>query len=99
VRDGESRKVVVVVSRDSINQGGMNVIVARITTQERHRQLPSTVAVEPEPETGLRVRSFVLCHDVLTIDPDLLDPRPRGTMSVGKMVEIEERLRYSLDLD
>ena len=96
--EGEARKLVVVVSRDSINTAGMNVIVARVTTAERHRALPSVVTVEPEAQTGLARRSFVLCHDLLTISPDLLDARPIGILPLGKTLEIEDRLRYALDL-
>ncbi|HEX6702918.1 MAG TPA: type II toxin-antitoxin system PemK/MazF family toxin [Gaiellaceae bacterium] len=82
-----------VVSRDSINASGMNAIVARVTATERLRAFPSVVTVEPERQTGLSMRSFILCHDLLTIDPDTLDPRP-----LGKILEVEDRLRYALDL-
>jgi mRNA-degrading endonuclease toxin of MazEF toxin-antitoxin module len=98
VADGEARKLVVVVSRDSINQVGMNVIVARLTKQERFRALPSTVVIEPEADTGLAVRSFVLCHDLLTIPQGLLDIHPKGRVPFGKMLEVEAKLRYALDL-
>lgn len=99
VADGEARKLVLVVSRDSINQSGMNVVVVRVTKEERHRSLPSVVVIEPETETGLSLRSFVLCHDLLTIPQVVLDPRPKGRLPIGKMLEVEEKLRYTLDLN
>jgi mRNA-degrading endonuclease toxin of MazEF toxin-antitoxin module len=77
----------------------MNVMVLRITKEERHRELPSVVVVEPEADTGLSVRSFVLCHDLLTLPQDALDPRAKGRLPVGKMLEVEDKLRYALDLD
>jgi mRNA-degrading endonuclease toxin of MazEF toxin-antitoxin module len=76
----------------------MNVVVVRVTKEERHRSLPSVVVVEPETDTGLSVRSFVLCHDLLTIPQIALDPRPKGQLPVGKMLQVEAKLRYTLDL-
>jgi mRNA-degrading endonuclease toxin of MazEF toxin-antitoxin module len=74
------------------------VIVARITDEDRYRSLPTTVELEPG-DANLPVRSFVLCHDVLTIPQEWLDPRAKGDMPLGKMIEIERRLAYALDLD
>jgi len=96
--DGEARKRAVVVSADAINRAGMHVVVARLTTQDRHRSLPSIVVVEPEEQTGLAVTSFVLCHDLLTLPQSRLDPRPIGSLPLGKIIETEEKLRYALDL-
>jgi mRNA-degrading endonuclease toxin of MazEF toxin-antitoxin module len=77
----------------------MHVVVVRITKEERYRTIPSVVVVEPEPDTGLSVRSFVLCHDLLTIPQTALDPRPKGRMPFSKMLEVEMKLKYALDLD
>jgi mRNA-degrading endonuclease toxin of MazEF toxin-antitoxin module len=96
---GEARKLVVIASRDSINSAGMNVIVARVTAQERHRELPSTVIVDPERETGLNVRSYVLCHDLTTLPPEVIEPERHGTLPIGKLIEFRNALRYSLDVD
>lgn len=96
--DGDSRKLGVVVSRDAINRAGMGVMVARLTKQDRYRSVPSVVVVEPEEQTGLSVTSFVLCHDLHTLPQSTLDARPLGTRPLGKIIEVEEKLRYALDL-
>ena len=96
--DGEARKLAVVVSADAINRAGMHVVVARLTRQDRYRAVPSVVVVEPEEQTGLAVTSFVLCHDLLTVPRSALDPRPIGSLPLGKIIETEEKLRYAFDL-
>ena len=97
-RDGEARKLGVVVSRDAINRSRLDVIVARLTRQDRYRAIPSAVIVEPEEQTGLSVASFVLCHDLHTLPQSRLDPRPIGTLPLGKLLEVERRLGYVFDL-
>jgi mRNA-degrading endonuclease toxin of MazEF toxin-antitoxin module len=97
-RDGEARKLAVVVSADAINQAGMNVVIARLTRQDRYRSVPSVVVVEAEEQTGLSATSFVLCHDLHTLPQSILDPRPVGTLPLGKIIEVEDKLRYALDL-
>jgi mRNA-degrading endonuclease toxin of MazEF toxin-antitoxin module len=97
-REGEARKLAVIVSADAINRAGMDVVVARLTRQDRYRAVPSVVVVEPEEQTGLSVTSYVLCHDLHTLRQVVLDPRPVGTLPLGKVVEVEDRLRYALDL-
>lgn len=97
-REGEARKLAVVVSANALNLAGMHVAVARLTRQERYRAVPSVVLVEPDEPTGLTVTSFVLCHDLLTVPQSALDPRPIGSLPLGKIIETEEKLRYALDL-
>ncbi|HXH60141.1 MAG TPA: type II toxin-antitoxin system PemK/MazF family toxin, partial [Fimbriimonadaceae bacterium] len=83
---------------DAINRAGMDVVVARLTRQDRFRSIPSVVVVEPEEQTGLSATSFVLCHDLHTVRQTILDPRPIGTLPLGKILEVEHKLRYALDL-
>lgn len=97
-REGEARKLAVVVSSDAINRAGMHAIVARLTKEERHRALPTVVVVEPEEQTGLQVRSFILCHDIVTVPQASCDPQRKGTLPLGKLIEVEHKLRYALDL-
>lgn len=95
---GEVRETLVVVSRNAINER-MNVVLARITSREKYRVLPSSVEVSPDQENGLSTTSFVLCHDLYTLPHRVLDPRPKGRLGVGAMIEVHKALRYSLDLD
>jgi mRNA-degrading endonuclease toxin of MazEF toxin-antitoxin module len=81
IRDGEARKIVLIISRNTLNKVGMNVILARLTSQQRYRDLPTTVEVHPSDENGLATTSFVLCHDVVTRPQTVLDPRRKGSWS------------------
>jgi mRNA-degrading endonuclease toxin of MazEF toxin-antitoxin module len=99
VRDGEVRKRVLVVSRDSINEAGMDVLAARVTSQDKFRRIPSVVEVEPSEDNGLTETSFVLCHAVVELAQDNLDARPFGQLSVGHMLESDKKLIYAFDLD
>jgi mRNA-degrading endonuclease toxin of MazEF toxin-antitoxin module len=98
VLDGEVRKIVLIVSRDAMNEAGMNVILARLTSQERYRGLPTAVEVRPSDENGLLETSFVLCHDVLTLPQAALDPRPKGQLERGPLLLVGHALRYALNL-
>jgi len=99
VRDGEVRKRVLVVSRDPINEAGMDVLAARVTSQGRFRSVPSVVEVEPSEDNGLTETSFVLCHAVVELPQDKLDARPFGQLSVSHMLEVDKKLIYAFDLD
>jgi mRNA-degrading endonuclease toxin of MazEF toxin-antitoxin module len=98
IHDGEARKIVLIVSRDALNKAGMNVIFARLTSQERYRGFPTAVEVHPSHENGLAQTSFVLCHDVLTRPQAVLDPRPKGRLELQQLFLVGEALRYALDI-
>jgi hypothetical protein len=55
------------------------------------------VPVDP-PEGGLREPSFVLCHHLLTLREDVIDPEPQGVLSAFTMLEVAEALKVALDL-
>jgi mRNA-degrading endonuclease toxin of MazEF toxin-antitoxin module len=93
IRDGEARKIVLIVSRNALNEVGMNVIVARLTSQERYRGFPTAVEVHPSHENGLAETSFVLCHDVLTQPEAVLDPHPKGRLELERLLLVREALR------
>jgi mRNA-degrading endonuclease toxin of MazEF toxin-antitoxin module len=99
VQNGEERKIVLIVSRDTLNEVGMNVILARLTSQQRHRDLPTTVEAHPSDENGLAGTSFVLCHDVLTQPQSVLDPRPKGRLEMQPLLLVGDALRYALAVD
>jgi mRNA-degrading endonuclease toxin of MazEF toxin-antitoxin module len=99
VREGEARKIVLIVSRDALNEVGMNVILARLTSQQRYRDLPTTVEVQPSDENGLAATSFVLCHDVVTRPQTALDSRPKGRLEMQPLLLVGDALRYALAVD
>jgi mRNA-degrading endonuclease toxin of MazEF toxin-antitoxin module len=90
------RKPVVVISADIVTNL-LRPVVARITARERPRSLRTFVELEPD-EAGLSSRSFVLCHDLVTLNRRRFDDEPVGELAVGRMVEVEQALRYALDL-
>jgi mRNA-degrading endonuclease toxin of MazEF toxin-antitoxin module len=99
VRDGETRKIVLIVSRDTLNELRMSVILARLTSQQRYRGLPTTVEVHPSDENGLAATSFVLCHDVLTQPQTVLDPRPKGRLELQPLLLVGDALRFALAVE
>lgn len=94
---GVGDKPVVVVSAEAINRSLANVTVARITSVDRERSLPTFVALEPDDVAGLPARSFVICHDLFTLPKELLGRRV-GVLAAHRMLAVEAALRRALDL-
>ena len=90
-------KPVLVVSADPVNRG-MQPIVAQVTTTERVRALPTYVVLEAG-EGGVRQRSWILCHELATLDDDDISERPWGPMIPHqKLIEVERALMNALDV-
>jgi len=89
-------KPALIVSWQPIQQALKAAIVARITSAEKKRSLPTAVRLEPR-EAGLDRGGYVLCHDLFTIDQQLFR-RYAGTLSPPKLLEVEDALRRALDL-
>lgn len=88
---------VLVVSADAVNRG-MQAIVAQVTTAERGRTLPTSVVLEPG-EGGVTQRSWVLCHELATLDDADLGDRPWGPMIPHyKLIQVERALMSALDI-
>jgi mRNA-degrading endonuclease toxin of MazEF toxin-antitoxin module len=90
------RKLVVVVSRDPVNEL-MQPVVARVTAVDRHRALPTHVSLE-RGEGGVERPSWILCHELYTLDAELLAAPPIGVLPAGRMIEVERALAYAFDL-
>ena len=90
-------KPVLVVSSDAVNRS-MQAIVAQVTTTERRRMLATHVELEPG-EGGVTRRSWVLCHELATLDDEDLSEEPRGPMIPHqKLIEVERALLTALDV-
>ena len=90
-------KPVLVVSSNVVNRG-MQPIVAQVTSTERPRMLPTYVVLEPG-EGGVRRRSFVLCHELATLDDEDIAREPWGAMiPLAKLVAVERALMFALDI-
>jgi mRNA-degrading endonuclease toxin of MazEF toxin-antitoxin module len=92
---GAGDRTVLVVSWDAINHGMRSPIICQVTKTERERNLPTFVAI-PAGEAGLEYDSYVLCHELLTLDLEDFR-REVGMLSVPRLLEVEVALRRALD--
>jgi mRNA-degrading endonuclease toxin of MazEF toxin-antitoxin module len=72
-------------------------IVARITSVERARSVPSTVALAAGEVEGLPEQSYVLCHDLTTVEEDGMG-KQIGAVPRERLIEIEDRLAFVFGL-
>jgi mRNA-degrading endonuclease toxin of MazEF toxin-antitoxin module len=93
---GIGDKTVLVVSWNAINSGLRSPIVCQITTTDRERALPTYVALAAG-DGGLREDSYVLCHELVTLDADDFR-RQLGVLSPASLLRVEAALRAALDL-
>jgi mRNA-degrading endonuclease toxin of MazEF toxin-antitoxin module len=90
-------KPVLVISSNAVNRG-MQPIVAQVTSTERARMLPTYVVLEPG-EGGVRERSYVLCHEIATLEDEDIAEDPWGPMiPPQKLVAVERALMEALDI-
>ena len=54
--------------------------------------------VEVGTEEGLPQRSVVSCDNILTVPITLLDADPVGRLGIVKRAQLDQALRYSLDI-
>jgi mRNA-degrading endonuclease toxin of MazEF toxin-antitoxin module len=89
---GIGRKPAVILSDHAVTLA-LRPIVARITSVERPRAVPTAVALGPGEVDGLPEHSYVLCHDLVTVQTDGLIEH-MGTVPRERMIEIEDRLAF-----
>lgn len=93
----EDPKPVLVVSSNTVNRG-LQPIAAQVTTTERVRMHPTYVVLEPG-EGGVYVRSYVLCHELATLDDQDIGEEPWGPMiPPAKLVAVERALMATFDI-
>jgi mRNA-degrading endonuclease toxin of MazEF toxin-antitoxin module len=93
---GVGRTPVLIVSARVVTLA-LRPIVARITSVERDRPVPTAVRLEDGEVSALPERSWVICHDLFTLlDSERLERI--GTVSPRRMVDVEEALRAALAL-
>jgi mRNA interferase MazF len=54
--------------------------------------------VEVGPEQGLPAVSAITCDNLLTVLQTSLDPEPVGRLDEGKRAQLDQALRYALDI-
>lgn len=76
----------------------MQPVVVQVTTTERRRMLPTYVVLEPG-EGGVTRRSYVLCHEIATLEDADISEEPWGLMiPPPKLVAVERALMQALDI-
>ncbi len=94
---GGLHKTVLIVSDDGINIGLKQPIVARVSDNSRDRSTQTAVELDAG-EAGLDRISYVLCHDLYTLDAaDFITYF--GAIPIEKLFEVERRLRLALRLE
>ncbi len=93
---GIGRKPVVVVSTRVVSVA-LRPVVARVTSVERERALPTAVALDDGEVAGLPRHSWIVCHDLATLVTDA-PIEPMGRLSPARMVDVENALRATLGL-
>ena len=95
--DVSEPKPALVVSSDAVNRG-MSPVVAQVTTTERVRMLPTSVVLQAG-EGGVDRRSYVLCHELVTLDEDQLAEDPWGPrIPLAKLIAVERALMATFDI-
>ena len=89
-------KPVLVVSWDAVSNGMNSPIVCLMTSRDRDRGLPTYVHVEAD-ESGLDHDSYVLCHELATLDAAAFR-RHVGSVSGVTLMRVELALKRALDI-
>ena len=87
-----------VVQNNKANRYSGVIIVVPITSNLRAADLPVGVKVDP-PEGGLTKPSVVHCGHIYAVSRDEFTKQGfSGSLSVKKMLEVDEALKVSLEL-
>ena len=94
------RRPVVLVSNDGFNQtpGWRSLIVVPVSTASSQALRGPTVVAIPSGVAGLTRTSYVVCHQVTTLDRAKLS-KHIGTLPRELMQSLAESLRAAMDLD
>lgn len=93
---GVGDKPAVIVSWQPIQDTLAAAIVARVTSVERRRALPTVVRLDAG-EAGLERAGYVVCHDLATRNRDAFR-RHLGHLAPSRLAEVERALRRALAL-
>lgn len=89
-------KPAVVVSDKTVSIA-LRPVVARITSVERRRSVPTSVALAAGEVEGLSELSYVLCHDLTTVEEGGMNEH-LGAVPRERLIEIEDRLAFVFGL-
>jgi mRNA interferase MazF len=93
------RRPVVVISHDAFNTvpGWRSVIVVPLTASGRQAVRAPTVVPVAAAETGLRVASFAVCHQITTIERGKLGD-PVGTLGEAALQLVGQGIARACDI-
>lgn len=91
------RRPALVIQTDSFNRSERytNTIVAAVTTTDR--PVPVHIAIDPDAQNGLDIRSFVMCEQLMTISRERLDGYI-GAVDESTMASVDAALKRILQL-
>lgn len=97
-REQSGKRPVLVLSNNTINELPLVVTVVVGTKGDRVTQnYPTNVRV-PAQESGLPLETVFLCFQIRSLDARRFPKRPAGKMSDEMLGQVEEAVRYCLDL-
>lgn len=92
---GLGSRPVLIVSAQALNRVLTEVILARITSVDRERAIPSFVTLDVGEVLPERI--FVICHNLFTLPTSVLRDHA-GTLTADRMLEVDDALRHALGL-
>lgn len=97
-REQRDRRPVLVVSSDDINRKPLVITVVPGTDGARTPVNYDCNVRVPAGEGGLSKETVFLCFQLRALDHSRFPQSPIGKLSVSRMLEVDEALRFSLDL-
>lgn len=93
------RRPVVIMSNEVFveHAAWRSIIVVPLSTSKRQRQRGPTVVHVPRASIGLPADSYILGHQVTTLDREKLSKRV-GALTPGLLREVERALKAAMDI-
>ena len=97
-REQAGERPVLIISNDMINKLPLVVTVIVGTKSDNiQKDFPTNILVTSS-ESGLPFDTVFLCFQVRSLDPKRFPSKPAGNISEQKMEQVEETIRFCLDL-
>jgi mRNA-degrading endonuclease toxin of MazEF toxin-antitoxin module len=89
-----SRRPILIVMRNQALRSSTRIVAAPITRYVRTLESE----IELGPAEGLRGRSAASCDNLQTVEIDAIDSRPVGRLGQHRMNDLDDAIRYALDV-
>jgi mRNA interferase MazF len=87
----------IILSVDQLNRHALDVCVVPVVTTKHHAKFVLRVPLK-KGEGGLAFDCWAKCDQVTTLEKTFLRPNPLGSLSLPKLHEIEEQVKFALGL-